>query len=208
VGSHVAGKITVGFAAGGDEDLALPGLEHGQSEVGGGSEAKQADSLAALDSGDAKAAESDDSGAEQRGGLEVVEGIRERDGEIGTGDGVLGIAAVDGVAGEDGRVAEVFVTAETIGTGAVDASEPGDADAGAGGQAASDDFANDLVPWDYVRAQRGEFTLHDVEVGAADAAGADFDEYMTRAGLGMRDVDDFEGPRGNGSGRGEDGGAH
>ena len=101
------------------------------AERGGGSEAEEADAFAGLGSGYAEAAEADDAGAEQWGDVGVVERGREGVDEVRAGEGVLGVASVDGVAGEGGVVAEIFFVAEAEGAGAVGAADPGDANAGA-----------------------------------------------------------------------------
>ncbi len=101
--------------------------------------------------GDAETAEADDSGAEERGDVGVVEGVGERIEEVGTDEGVLGVASVDGVAGEDGVVAEVFFVATAEGAGAVGATDPGDSYAGVERQfegGSVDDLAYDLVTED------------------------------------------------------------
>ena len=109
-------------------------MKHANGERGGAAEAVEADALAALDARDAQAAEADDSGAEQRRGDDGVEAGGERIGEIGAHRGELGVAAVDGVAGEDGMVAEIFHVVAAEPAIAVDAADPGDADARAGGE--------------------------------------------------------------------------
>jgi hypothetical protein len=149
----------------------------------GGAEAEEADALAVLDAGDAKAAEADDSGAQQRSGMERVECGGDGKYEIGAREGVFGVASVDGVASESGGVAEVFLAAKAVGAGAVGSAEPGDADAGSGwclvgqecpthtGVAGFDYLADDLVAGGDSRVKRREFAFGDVEIGAADSAG-------------------------------------
>ena len=144
------GLLAVIFATGGDEDLAVPVAEDGDGLAGGGSEPEEAYTFAGLRAGDTQAAEADDAGAEERGDVGVVQRI----GRIGHGigevadQGVLCVAAVDRVAGEDGVVAEVFFVAQTEGAGAVGAADPGDAYAytlRAIGRGSFGDFAYDLV---------------------------------------------------------------
>ena len=94
---------------------------------------------------------------------------------------------------------------------AVDAADPGDADARAGGQGcgcAFDDFADDLMAGDDARVEGLEIALDDVEISAADAAGDDFEQHF--AGLRLRARDIFDAKPGAGSGRPgvEDGCAH
>ncbi len=195
------GGLAVRLAAGDDVDLAIPRVQDANGERGGAAEAVEADTLAALDSGDAQAAEADDAGAEQRGGDDGVEAGGERIGEIGADGGELGVAAVDRVAGEDGVVAEVLhaVTAEPA--IAVNAADPGDAGARADGQVcgcAFNDFADDLMAGDDARVEGRKIALDDVEIGAADAAGDDFEENFAGLRLGARDV--FDGKPGAGGG--------
>jgi hypothetical protein len=146
------------FAAGGDEDFAVPVAEDFDGLRGGSPEAEETDALASLGAGDAQTAEADDAGAEERGDVGVVEGVGEGEDEIGADEGVFGVASVDGVAGEGGVVAEVFFVAETEGAGAVGATDPRDAYAGACGEfggCAFDDFADDLVTEDEGMVDKG-----------------------------------------------------
>ncbi len=179
VAPRAAARAAVGFAAGADVDFAVPGLEDGDGEAGGAAEAEEADAFAGLDAGDAEAAEADDARAEERGDVDVVETGGEGIDEVGAGQGVFGIAAIDGVAGKDGVVAEVFFAAAAEGASAVGAADPGDADARADwkvGGCALDDFADDLVAGDEAWVERGQVAFDDVEVGAADSAGEDAEE--------------------------------
>jgi len=121
------------LAAGGDVDLAVPVAEDFDHQRGRGSKTEEADALARLGAGDADASEADHSGAEERRDVSVRERWGKRVDEVGSGCGVLGIASVDGVAGEGDVVAEVFFSAAAEGAGAVGASDPGDSDAGAFG---------------------------------------------------------------------------
>jgi hypothetical protein len=96
--------------------------------MGGCAESEEADAVSFLDAGDAKAAEADNSGAEERGGVKRVERGGDGEDEIGASEGVFGVASVDGVAGESGGVAEVFVSAKAVRANSIGAAEPGDAD--------------------------------------------------------------------------------
>ncbi len=189
------GLLAVIFAAGGDEDLAVPVAEDLDGLRGGGSEAEEADALAGLGARDAKTAEADDAGAEERGDVGVVECGWEGIGEVGADEGVFGVAAVDGVAGEDGVVAEVFFVAEAEGTGAVGTADPGDADAGACRKfrcCAFDDLAYDLMAEDQRFLDERQVAFEDVKVGAADSAGEDAEEGVALGDGGDGDVFDLE----------------
>ena len=99
--------------------------------MGGGAEAVEAYAVTGFYAGYAEAAETDDSGAEERGGVDVVQVRGQWENEIVAHLGVLGVTAVDGVAGEGGGVAEIFLTSLAVGADAIGAADPGDADAGA-----------------------------------------------------------------------------
>ena len=212
--SELFGLPAVLLAAGGDVDLAVPVAENFDGERGGGSEAEEADALAGLGAGDAEAAKADDSGAEERGDLGVVECGGERVDEVGAGGDVLGVASVDGVAGEGGVVAEVLFVAEAEGAVSVGSGDPGDSDASALGEfvgcsfygLAFDDLAYDLVAEDEVVAEGREVAFVDVEVGAADSAGEDAKDDVAGREFGARDV--FDGEGGACGSRVEDGGFH
>ena len=174
-------------------------------------EAEKSHPLAFLHAGNAQRAKTDDAGAKQRRGVQVIEAGRQRMDEIGARDGELGVAAVDRVAGEVWRVAEIFLAAAAVGAGAVDPAHPGDADARAERQiarGASQNFADDLVAGNDFVAYRGQLALDDVEVGAADAADADFEQYLARFRLGLRDILDRQRALGDFFRRVEDGGFH
>jgi len=186
----------MGFAAGGDVDVAVPVAEDFDGLAGGGAEAEEADALAWLSTGDAQAAEADDAGAEQRCDVGVVEPGRKGEGEVRAHEGVLGVAAVDGVAGEDGVVAEVFLVAAAEEAGAVGATDPRDSDAhaeGPVGGCALDDFTDDLVAEGEGFVDEGKIAFEDVEVGAADSAGENAEEQMVIGEDGARNIFDLKG---------------
>ena len=200
-------------AAGGDIDFTIPGLEHFDGEVGRGTEAEEADAIARRYFSNVQAAEADDARAEQRRKVDGGRFFGERDEEIGAGDGVFGVAAVDGVASVGGVVAEILAVFAAERAGAVGSAKPGDAGAGADVDRADAgaeflDATDDLVPGCDGIAQRPQFAGGDVEIGPADAAGFDLEEDLAGAGFGDRQVFDGQRARGNGSGMVQDGGAH
>ncbi len=200
-------------AAGGDVDFAVPGFEDVDSEMRGSAEAEEADAIAGCDLRDAQTAEADDAGTEQRG--EVGGGFLfgEWDEEIGAGDGVFSVAAVDGVAGIGGVVAEILAVFQTEQAGAIDATEPGDSDplANADGVDAGAEFfdtRDDLVAGRDGVAERLQLAGGDVEVGATDAAGFDLKQDLAGARFGDRQVFKDQRARGDGGGVMKDGGTH
>src|SRR5258708_3608284 len=123
----------------------------------------------------AETAESDDPGAEQRRGLLIGELVRNRVDEILRRDDVVGIASVDGIAGELGIIAEVFFPGATILAAAVGAIQPGNADARAkrvssGAGAALLDCADSLMARRNRGPARRQLAFDDVQVGTANSA--------------------------------------
>jgi len=205
--AELGGLVAMVLAAGRDVDLAVPVAEDLDGLRGGGTEAEEADAVARLCVGDAEAAEADDSGAEERCYVGVVEGVGERVHEVGADEGVFGVAAVDGVAGEGGVVAEILFVVSAEAAGAVGAADPGDADASVWGEfggGAFDDFADDLVAEGEGLVDEGKVAFEDVEVGAADSAGEDAEEDVVRGEGWAGDFFDLEGLIGGV----EDGGFH
>ena len=97
--------------------------------MGGGSEAVESEALAGLDAAQAVGTVSDDSGAEQWGGVFVGEYFRDAIRVILVDDGVVGVAAVDVESGELGVVAKILQAATAIVALVVGGVQPGDADA-------------------------------------------------------------------------------
>ncbi len=175
--------------------VAVPGMENGNHQMRRRAEAEQADALAALDSGDAQAAKADDARAQQWRGVKVIKLGRQRIDEVAARDGILRVAAVDGVSGEGGRVAEVLEAAAAIGTSAVDAAHPGNADAAAERKfwpGAVFDGADDLMAGYERLLARRQFAIDDVKIGAADSAGADAEQNFAAGDLRLGQVFDLK----------------
>ena len=172
------------FAACRNIHLALPRMQHFNRQVRRRSEAEQSDTLAGLHFRHAQAAKADDPSAQQRSGAQIVERAGKREDEVGARDSILGVAAVHGVSGECGCVAEVFLVMTAIPASAVGAADPRDADArcpaATPASAPADHVANDLVAGNQRRATHGQLAFGDVQIGAAYAAGADLQQNLTR----------------------------
>jgi hypothetical protein len=135
----------------------------------------------------AEAAEADDARAEQRGDVGIVEARRQWNGEIGANRHILRIAAVHRVAGKYGMIAEVLHLVAAEPAIAVHAAHPGDAHARSDGQVrgcAFHHFADDLMAGNNARPDGRQIAFDDVEIGAADATGDDFEQYLS--GLRLR----------------------
>jgi hypothetical protein len=88
-------------------------------------------------------------------------------------------------------VAEVFHAPGAVDAGAIHASDPGYADAGAQGQTGRGSIAHiadDLMARDQRAAQGRKLARNNVEIGAADAAGTDFEQNIARLDCRSRDV--------------------
>src|SRR5437899_2849194 len=109
----------MGFTAGDDVDFAMPGLQDGDREACGAAEAEESYPLAGLHTGDAQAAVADDARAQQRRDLCAIEAGGKGKCEVVADQNVFGVAAVDGVSGEGGVVAEVLHSVAAVPTIAI-----------------------------------------------------------------------------------------
>lgn len=201
----------MGLSTGGDVDFAFPGVQNGDRKMSGGAKTEESYTFALLDACDAQAAETDDASAEQGRGVEIVEGFGQGKNEIGAGQRVFGIAAGNGVAGEGWMVAEIFFAATAVGTLAVGAADPTDAYTGSERDFAPgnfDDFADDLMPGNHARMLRRQLPLNDVQIGAADATGADMQEQVAGFQFGLGHLGNLQRTLCDGSGLSKNSGFH
>ena len=110
-------------------------------------------------------------------------------------DHELRVAAVHVPAGEARREAQVLVAARAEAAGAARAVQPRDPDPRADPgrrdtRPQALDPPDDLVAGRHAVAPRREIPLHDVQVGAADAAHLDPDLHFAGTGLGRRQLDE------------------
>ena len=118
-------------------------------------------------------------------------------GKVFWGNDVLCVTAVDAVAGECWVIAKIFGSRAAVFAGAVGVMEPGYADAGANRKfvsAGTQRFngAYNLVAGNYGRFPQREFSLDNVQIGAADAAVTDADEHFACGRLRKGYVDKRE----------------
>ena len=130
----------------------------------------------------------DEPGAEERRRLEIGIAVGNREAVALVGNGSLGIAAVDRVAGEARALAEILPPARAEPAAAAGPAEPGDADAltlfearDAGAQLT--DRADDLVPRHERQLRLCQLAVDDVQIGATDAAGVDVEPNLAGPGL-------------------------
>ena len=106
--------------------------------------------------------------------------------------GVLGIAPVQGVAGEAWMVAEVLPALAAVAADPAGVAQPRHPDA-----VADPEFfhprphgghrAGNLMTEDQGQFGLGQLPVHDMQIGAADPAGPHPDEHLLRAGPGNQD---------------------
>jgi hypothetical protein len=92
--------------------------------MGGGAETKQADTFSWFHAGHAKAAKTDDAGAQQRGSMQVVQRRGQGKDEIRSRDREFRVSAVHLIAGEGRCVAEVFKVVSAVPANPVCTSDP------------------------------------------------------------------------------------
>src|SRR5271170_7614111 len=97
-----------------DIDAAIPGVKNSNSQRCGRPKTKQSNPVAGFDTGYAKAAESDDARAKQRGRVQVVKARGQGIGEVRSRNGILSVTPIYAVAGECRSVAEVFKTPPAV----------------------------------------------------------------------------------------------
>ncbi len=157
--------------------------DHLGDDVGSG--AKPVDADQGCVPGHAQGAIADQPGAHQRRRLDIaITGIDQKAIAL-VGDGQLGIAPIDLVAGKARAVAQVFPAAAAIFAFPAGPAEPGDADPVANRKAVDfapllNDGADDLVPQHQRQFGVGQFAVEDMKVGPADGAGLDRDQHLLR----------------------------
>ena len=172
------------------EDLAALGAGDLRDDVGRGAEAVEPEPLGPVAGGD-QGAVADEAGAEERRGVGGAQAGREGEAVALVGHGVLGVAAVEVVAGEACVGAEVLAARPAEAAGAAGPPQPGNADPRAGVEARDvgaegDDFAHDLMAEHERELGVGQLAVDDVQVGAAHAARRDPQQHLVRSGNGHR----------------------
>jgi hypothetical protein len=123
--------------------------------------------------------------------VRIVESRRQVKAEIGSGDDMLGIAAIARVPRELRRIAQIFLMRSAELTGAAASAEPRQPDAVADRESVDADPAGDHASDDFVagydrQALRRQFAIDYVQIGTADAAGADTQNHFAGGGRGNR----------------------
>jgi len=126
--------------------------------------------------------------------VQIVERIGQREDEVSTGGGVLGVATLDCVACKSWVVAEILQAFVAIRAGTIGSAQPADSHARAfrkNGGASVDYLSHDLMAGNCLWLFGWEVSFDDVKVGPADATGSDFEEDLSGLGLRIRDCLDL-----------------
>jgi hypothetical protein len=113
--------------------------------------------------------------------VKIVQSCRKWHHEIAARAGEFGVTAVDGVAGEGGRVAEILVALTAIPAGSIRAADPGHAHASAEWKrrrGSAGNLTGDLVTGYQWLALGRQFALDNMQVGAANTTGPDPDQNV------------------------------
>jgi hypothetical protein len=129
--------------------------------------------------------------AEQRCRLHIIDARRKRNGEVRPDEDVLGIPAIDRIAGKSRRLAQVLHLVPTEPAIAIDSTHPAHADATCERKTLGcpvDYFTHDLVSWYELRHQSWQISLYDMEVSSTDSARNYTQEHVPRFEVGLRDL--------------------
>ena len=169
-----------------DIHLAVPRAQNGDRQMRRRAETEKPNSVARLNPSNPQAAKADDAGAQERRCVKIIQLRRKSVNEIAARRGILRIAAVHGVSGEDGRITKIFESATAIWAGSVYTADPGNTDARTErqlGGSTVDNIPHNLVPGYKRLFSRRQLAFYDVEIGTADSAGANPKKDLPRCGL-------------------------
>src|SRR6266851_6309671 len=154
-------------------------------DMGGGAEAVDPDQWRIP--GHTQSAVSDQTSAHQGRRLDIAVARIDRKAITLVGDGELGIAAIDLIAGEPGAVAQILMSLAAILADAAGPTEPGHPDPVADRETVDrfplpDDASDDLVPGHQRQFRVGKLAVDDMQIGPADGAGPHRDQDLLRSG--------------------------
>ena len=192
-GAKAAGEILRCLVARAGERENPPALMAGHlsDDVGGG--AKPVDADRTRLAGHAQTAVADQPGAHQRRCLNIAVSGVDRKAIALVGDGQLGIAAIDLIAGKTRAVAQILTAAAAIVANPAGPAEPRHPDPVADREAVDfrpllDNRADDLVAEDERQFRVGKLAIDDVQIGAAHRAGVHLNQHLPRPWARRRHV--------------------
>src|ERR1035441_10956995 len=160
-------------------DIAVPRVQDFDGEMSRGPESEYAHALSGFHSRNPHTPKTNDAGTEQRRCMQVVERCWKWKYEISPSKRIFRVTAIYGIAGKDGSIAKVLHTSAAVPTASVGAANPRNSDARAGRKVcggAFHDVANDLMSGNQVLPAWRKFAFHNMQVGAANTAGAYFQQ--------------------------------
>jgi len=171
-------------------------VQNRNRQMRGCAKSEQSNPVARLNAGYSQTAKANDAGAEKRRGVQVVQFRGQFKNKVAARRGILRIAAIDGVSGEDRRIAEIFESTAAVRAISIDPANPGNTHARTErqlGRSALHNVPDDLVARNERVLARRQFAFHDVQIRTADAASAHPKQNLTRCGLRLRSL--FNGER-------------
>src|SRR5215471_17211715 len=155
--------------------------------------------LSFIQIGETQSAIADDTGAQQRRRLNVLETVRQAIDKSGGRNGVFRVTAVDGPAGELRRVAEILATPATEFADAAGAMQPGYPDSIANRESLRlfsqrFDASHDLMTGNDGREPGLQLAFDHMEIGAANSTGRHAHQQLVSAGSRVGDVQVSERP--------------
>src|SRR6185437_15233200 len=188
LGAKLYGKSSMFFFSRGDDHLHSPMSRDLNTNVAGGSESVDGERVARAQVGETQRAESDDACAQQRRGFLIAKALGNRIDELLRRGQILGITAIHGPSGEQRIGTEILASARAVLTSSTSAMQPGHADAGScrislGGAARASDASDHLMSGNHMFQFGRKLTLRDVQIRAANAADAHFDQDFVDFGL-------------------------
>jgi hypothetical protein len=125
--------------------------------------------------------------------VDFIETLRQRERELGTDEGELGVTTIHGVAGKDWMIAEIFHLVLAEPAISVGATHPRDSNPHSQQHCvtrALNDQTDNLMPWNQSGPQRWKIALNDMQVGTADSTCDHAQQHITRLKLRTGDVFD------------------
>jgi hypothetical protein len=126
--------------------------------------------------------------------MKIIERRRKGNNEIAARGCEFGVASVDAIAGEGGRVTEILITLEAIPAGSIGTADPGHTHAGAKWKfrrGSAGNLTDDLVAGYQWLTPGSEFALDNMQIGPADTTGTDFDQNVAGRQFRLWDLTDF-----------------
>src|SRR6266404_906833 len=132
-------------------------------------------------------------GTKKRRNLDIAVFVRQTETKSRVDDGELGVTPIDGIAGEFCAIAKVLAVGSAISAFTIRPAEPRNAETFAKGKSLNAfadffDAANDLVPGNKRQFRIGQFSIDQMQIGAANRARLNADEQLSGLRFRFRNV--------------------